>query len=337
MVRPRFGMLELPRTTQSAVAHAQLAESLGFDLVGVADSQSVYREVYATLAAVAVHTRRVRVGPTVTNPLTRHPAVTASAIATVDELAGGRAFLGIGSGDSAILNLGLRPARLAEMRGAVQTLQQLLAGKAVPWQGRTIHTQWVGRRVPVYMSAEGPKTLELAGEIADGVICGLGLTPDIVELSLHHLRVGAERAGRRLEDLDIWAMVRVNVGDRRDELLREIRMELASSAHHVFRSTLQGKNVPPEWAEHIRLVQQGYDTRHHEALGDSPNARLMEDPAFLDYMARRFAVLGTPEECVEQIGRIVQAGFRNLLFTGFVQDRERLIRTLGERVLPAFI
>jgi alkanesulfonate monooxygenase SsuD/methylene tetrahydromethanopterin reductase-like flavin-dependent oxidoreductase (luciferase family) len=184
------------------------------------------------------------------------------------------------------------------------------------------------------MAAEGPKTLELAGEIADGVNCGMGLTPDIVELTLHHLKIGAEKSCRTLDDLDIWTLVRVNVGENRQELQNEIRMELTSSAHHVFRFTMEGKKVPPELVDIIEKVQKAYQPKHHEDLGESPNAQIMREPAFLDYMTERFAVLGTEEECVQQIQRIRDAGIHNLLFTGFVHDKRKLIENLGKNVLP---
>src|SRR4029450_10132983 len=121
----RLGLLCLPRSVAGAVADARLAEDVGFELVGVADSQSVFREMYATMARCAQATRRVRIGPSVTNPITRHPAVAASGIATVDEIAPGRAFFGIGSGDSAILNLAERPATLADMRAYVAAVRAL--------------------------------------------------------------------------------------------------------------------------------------------------------------------------------------------------------------------
>ena len=125
----KFGIIELPRSVAGAVANARLAEAAGFDLVGVADSQSVFREVYVTAAMILSQTSRVRVGPTVTNPITRHPAVAASAIATLDEIGDGRCLFGMGSGDSAILNLGEKPFNLAGMRAAVETMQTLLRGE----------------------------------------------------------------------------------------------------------------------------------------------------------------------------------------------------------------
>ena len=334
----RFGIIEIPRGIASAIENARLAEAAGFDMVGVVDSQSLFRELFVTLGALGQATRRVMIGPTVTNPLTRHPAVMASAIATVQEIAGPRVILGIATGDSAIYNLGERPRGLAGLRDYVLTVKKLLRGEDAEFDGKPIHTRWLRGSprppVPVYIAAEGPRTLELAGEIADGVFCGMGFSPEVAKLTLDHIRIGAARAGRSLADLDIWALGRVNVGADRKALVDAIRMELASTAHHAFRFTLKGKLVPPHLEEAIRRVQSGYRPAHHEDLGDSPNARLMDDPALLDWMVDRFAVVGTPEECIAKIRAIRAAGIRQILFTGFVDDRPTLIRTLGEDVFP---
>jgi alkanesulfonate monooxygenase SsuD/methylene tetrahydromethanopterin reductase-like flavin-dependent oxidoreductase (luciferase family) len=117
-------------------------------------------------------------------------------------------------------------------------------------------------------------------------------------------------------------------------LVSEIRMELASTVHHAFRFTQEGKLVPPQFVDAIRQVQQGYNPSHHEDLGESPNAKLMQDSELLNYMIDRFAVLGTPEECISQIQRIREAGIHQILFTGFVDDRASLIKTLGQDVFP---
>ena len=331
----RLGLLCLPRSVASAVADARLAEDVGFSLVGVGDSQSVFRELYATLALCAQATRRVRVGPSVTNAVTRHPAVAASGIATIEEIAPGRAFFGIGSGDSAILNLAERPATLAEMRayvGAVRTLQT--KGEA-EWRGRTARLTWATRAVPIYLSAEGPRTLELAGEIADGVIVNVGLEPGLVREAVAHVHAGARRAGRDPAAIDLWTLVRANVTDDVAAGIEEIRMELASNAHHVFRFTLEGKHVPGELVDAIRRVQKGYQPAAHEALGPSPNARLLDaEPVLRAYLAERFAAVGPAAVCAEKLRGVVEAGVGGLLVTGFVADRARLIRALGERVLP---
>jgi 5,10-methylenetetrahydromethanopterin reductase len=319
----------------SAVADARLAEDVGFSLVGVADSQSVFRELYTTLALCAQATRRVRIGPSVTNPVTRHPAVAASGMATIEEIAPGRAFFGIGSGDSAILNLAERPATLADLRAYVEAVRALHARGEAVWRGRTARLTWATRAVPIYLSAEGPRTLELAGEIADGVIVNVGLEPSLVRDAVARVQAGARRAGRDPSAIDLWTLVRANVTDNVAAGVEEIRMELASNAHHVFRFTLDGKHVPAALVDAIRRVQTGYQPAAHEALGPSPNARLLEaEPALRTYLADRFAAVGPADVCADKLRGVVEAGIDGLLVTGFVADRARLIRALGERVLP---
>jgi 5,10-methylenetetrahydromethanopterin reductase len=331
----RLGLLCLPRSVASAVADARLAEDVGFALVGVADSQSVFRELYATMALCAQATQRVRIGPSVTNPVTRHPAVAASGMATIDEIAPGRAFFGIGSGDSAILNLAERPATLADMRAYVEIVRGLQTKGEAEWRGRTARLTWAPRAVPIYLSAEGPRTLELAGEIADGVIVNVGLEPSLVRDAVAHVHAGARRAGRDPSAVDLWTLVRANVTDDVAGGIDEIRMELASNAHHVFRFTLEGKHVPDDLADAIRRVQKGYQPAAHEALGPSPNARLLDaEPALRAYLADRFAVVGPAATCAEKLRGVVEAGIDGLLVTGFVADRVGLIRALGEQVLP---
>jgi len=165
----KFGVAIVPHDLEETAVSARLAEEQGFDYIGIPDSQSLWRELYLSLSVVANNTSRVRIGPTVTNALTRHPAVAASAIATLNEISEGRAFLGIGSGDSAILNLGLRPARLAELQEYIEALRAILSGDSYDYKGRSIHVQWSEKPVPIIMSAEGPKTLAMAGGIADAV------------------------------------------------------------------------------------------------------------------------------------------------------------------------
>ncbi len=330
----RLGLLCLPRSVAAAVADARLAEDVGFSLVGVADSQSVFREMYVTMALCAQATRRVRIGPSVTNPITRHPAVAASGIATLDEIAPGRAFFGLGSGDSAILNLAERPSTLADLRAYVEAVRALHTRGETTWRGRLARLTWAKRAIPIYLSAEGPRTLELAGEIADGVIVNVGLEPALVKDAVARVHAGARRAGRDPASVDLWTMVRANVTDDVAAGVDEIRMELASNAHHVFRFTLEGKQVPPALADAILKVQKGYQPAAHEALGASPNAALLDgEPALRAYLAQRFAAVGPASVVADKLRAVVDAGISGLLVTGFVHERQALIRALGERVL----
>jgi 5,10-methylenetetrahydromethanopterin reductase len=153
------------------IGTGKLAEELGFSTLWVLDSHLLFREVYTLLGALAVSTRRIRLGTGVTNPLTRHPTVTASALATLAALSGGRATLGISVGDSALKAMNLEVAKVADLETTVRQCRNLVAGADVSFgAGKTARLHHAGLPVPIYVAATGPRMLKLAGEIADGVI-----------------------------------------------------------------------------------------------------------------------------------------------------------------------
>ena len=169
----------LPNRPVTEVAEiAGKAEELGFEGVWIADSQSIFRDAYLALTASALRTSTLTLATGVTNPVTRHPATIASAIATLDELSGGRALLGIGVGESAVRTVGLRPARLARLEEATHALRALLSGATASWDGTDMRLAWwTGRPVPIWFASTGPRPLELGGRIADGVLFQVGSHP----------------------------------------------------------------------------------------------------------------------------------------------------------------
>src|SRR3989441_865569 len=185
----------------------QQVEAAGFDGAGILDSQLLCRDTFVTMALAAANTSTLTLFPAVTNPLTRHASVLASAIQTVEEIAPGRIKVIVGTGYTSAHTIGRKPATLAEMRACIATLRALLAGETVSFGSTSGGLAYAsGRRVPVLMAASGPKATELAGEIADGVLLSVGFHRRIVAAVLSHLAAGAARGGRRLEDLEIiWA------------------------------------------------------------------------------------------------------------------------------------
>jgi 5,10-methylenetetrahydromethanopterin reductase len=330
---PRFGIVLLPETLAGFGPLCREVEREGFDWLGVADSQSVFRELYVALTVAALNTSRIRLGPLVTNPLTRHPVVTASAVSSVDELSGGRVVLGLGSGDSAISTLGAPPATRAGLEDAVVTLGRLTSGDPVDRDGRRWRVHRSRRRVPIYLAAEGPRTLELAGRLADGVIVGLGLTPEVIHVSLAAIERGARAAGRRLDDLDVWWFAKTNVAETREAAVTPITMALAASANHAFRFTLEGKAVPADLRDRIKGLQREYEPHHHE-IPDAGNAGLIDRWGLREFLADRFAIAGTPDDCAAQIRRAMAAGARQFVITGFVPDPHAFLRRWMRDVVP---
>src|SRR3989304_1469608 len=178
MTTARFGIVLLPGSLTVFGDLCRETEANGFDWLGGAGPQSVFRELYVALTLAALNTGSALLGPVVTNPLTRPLVVTASAMSSVDELSGGRAILGLGSGDSALYTIGAPPATLAGPGASTVPLRRPAGGEPVEREGRTWRVSRSTRRVPIYLAAEGPRTLELAGRLADGGIVGLGLAPE---------------------------------------------------------------------------------------------------------------------------------------------------------------
>ena len=317
--------------------YVRAADQCGFWGLGIGDSQSLYMDVYVRASVAAMLTKNLRVGPWVTNPLTRHPAVAAGAIASVDIVSDGRAVLGIGSGDSAALNIGLRPSPVASLEDYVRTVRTLLRDGLAEWQGREIRLALAPRRVPVYVAASGPKTVRMAGRVADGVIIAMGVTPDVVRDALAELRAGAEEAGRRVDDIDVWWAVMANLAEDDETALNELKGSLVTRAHHAFRFTTEGKRLPPEYVPAMQRIQEDYRPMEHTKFGPSHHARLADDLGLTPYLARRFGLYGSPEGFVRRTREAHAAGARKIALHVRVADKRRFLRLWRDKVMPHFV
>lgn len=330
----KFGIVALWRdSVEDFVQEVQAAERHGMDLLGVGDSQAGYRELYVSLAVAAAHTQRIKLGPMVTNPVTRHPAVTASAIASIDRLSGGRATLGIGTGGSAVWTIGQPPARIADLTDYVQALRDLMREGSATYGGNSVTVQDVERPVPVLVSAEGPRALALAGALADGVILHAGTSPTAIDWCMNHLRKGAESVGRDVQELEIWMMLKASVADTREAALEAVRAGLAGSASHALRHGAADKGVPPELLEPVaRLIDQ-YDASQH-GVASSANADLVEKYGLTDFLAGYFGLVGTPEQCAQSLDALASHGIEGVICPASAVDPLALIHRLGDEVLP---
>ena len=329
----KHGIAMLPPAPDTYAHWCRLSEEAGFDVIWVPDSQSLYRALYVSCAICAANTSSVLLGPNVTNPLTRHPATAASAIATVDEFSGGRALFGIATGDSAVLNLGLRPGRVDDMRDYVLAMRGMLEEGAAHYRGKPCTLSWHKKRVPLYIAAEGPRTIRLAGEVADGVTIGTGLTPEVVADSLTWLEEGARKSGRKLSDLDIWWLAKVNVREDGETAREEIRMALAASAHHAFRFTLEGRRIPKELRSAVETLKKEYAFHEHEMVDKQTNAELVDRLGLREYLLDRFAIAGSPAECRKKIEDMKATGVENLRIAAHVHDKPAFIRAWGREII----
>ncbi len=197
MRTPKFGInRQDAESVARFAADAARIEALGWDCLWLPDSQLRRRDTYVLLAAASQATDSIGLGTLLVNPITRHPTVTASSISTIDELAPGRIALGFGAGDTAVRLSGLRPARVAEMEDAIVLMRRLLAGEQVEVGAERPAWLPFHRPAPIWLTAGGPRTLEMGGRVADGVFIRVGAHPATIADTVRRIRAGADAAGR---------------------------------------------------------------------------------------------------------------------------------------------
>jgi len=324
----------LPQWREYAVA----ADDSGFWGLGIGDSQSIYPDVYVRCAIAALETVNLHFGPWVTNSVTRHPAVTAGAISTVDQLSGGRAVLGIGTGDSALANLGLKPTSLRGLEEYVATVNALLTTGRAVWRSDAVQLDigQLGRpKVPVYVAASGPRTLQLAGRIADGVVIGTGVLPEVAADALAHLRSGAEQAGRSVDNIDVWWLLMTNLAEDDGTALAEIENSLITYMNLAFRFTTEGKHLPAEFVAAVQTVHAEYRAMEHAKFGEGHHTRLARELGVTPYLRERFSLPGTPDGFVQRAQRLRAVGIDKIWLSMRAADKGRFLRLWNEAVRPA--
>ena len=330
----KIGTISLWRDSVAAfVDEVQLAERVGAHMVTVGDSQSLYRELYVSLAIVAEVTETAFIGPMVTNPTTRHPAVVASGLAALDELSGGRVVFGIGTGGSAVWALGERPASLASLSAYLETLRSLWTCGTAEWRGQQIHVDGIERRVKLFVAAEGPRTLRLAGALADGILLHSGASTSAIRWCRAHVEEGARSVGRDPDDISLWVMLKASIFDDRERALREARAGLAGSARHALSSHLDEKGIPADLVEPLRQLIERYDVRTH-AKAVSDNAQLVDNLGLTAFLAEMFGLVGSPAECAARLRTLRALGIEGVLVPAIGSNPMGLIERLGLEVLP---
>jgi probable F420-dependent oxidoreductase len=313
---------------ERTVALTQQAEAAGFGHGWMFDSHVLWRDPYPLLTLMALHTERMRLGTCVTNPATREPTVTASALATLDELSGGRMDLGIGRGDSARRVMGKPPTTLARLEEATVLIRELVEGRTVNDDGTDMHFTWTrADKLPVWIAGYGPKALELTARIADGLILQLA-DVDLIRWFVGQLRDYARAAGRDPKELKVMAAAPAHVGDI--EACRDrVRWFPALVSNHVMDlvSRYDPSELPLALTGYVRN-REGYDYLHHAEVGSSNAAFVGDD------VVDRFCVIGSVEDHVKKLRDLADAGidqFNIYLMNG---DEEETLDVYGREIIP---
>jgi probable F420-dependent oxidoreductase len=326
----QFGFTLKPENSiERTVALTRQAEAAGFDHGWLFDSHVLWRDPYPLLTLMAQATKRMRLGTCVTNPGTREPSVTASMLATLDELSGGRMDLGIGRGDSARRVLGKPPTTMATLEEAIRVIRALVAGETIAYEGTDLRFPWTkGWDLPVWVAGYGPMALAMTGRVADGLILQLA-DPDLIGWFVGHVREAELAAGRPAGSVRIQAAAPAHVGDRAEGRERTRWFPALVSNHVVDLVNKYPRDELPESLTGYIRDREGYDYLHHAEVGSS-NAGFVGDE-----VTDRFCVLGSVDDHVAKLGALAAAGvdqFNIYLMNG---DEEAVLEAYGREIIPA--
>jgi 5,10-methylenetetrahydromethanopterin reductase len=328
----RFGFFFWPYTPEYTARMARRGEELGFDLVGIADTPGNALDPWVAMTLAAGATSRVALATCVTNLVTRHPSITASAAASVDAAAGGRTILGIGAGHSGVANVGGAPSRPADLRDGLTFLKTALSGAPATWRGAPTHLPWIKRAVPVYAAASGPAALRAVGAAADGAFVNYGLGAEHVSRVRGLIAEGAAGAHRSASAIDVWSIACLDVAERREDALEKLGNILGFVAAYTLGPDPGGRGVPPDLVPAVHELRATYTTRQRDM-----DPALTKRLGLFDYLRARLAIAGTPEDCVAQVQAADAAGVTQLMFTvSLAADPERTVELFGRTVLPRF-
>ncbi len=326
----QFGFTLKPEhSVKRSIALTRQAEAAGFSFGWLFDSHVLWRDPYPLLTLMAQATTTMRLGTCVTNPATREPSVTASTLAVLQELSGGRMDLGIGRGDSARRVLGKAPTTMKDLEQAVHVIRALAEGRAIEFEGTMLELSWAAEhRLPVWIAGYGPVALKLTGRIADGAMLQIG-DPDLVRWFVSQVRTSAAEAGRDPNAVSVMAAAPAHVGDLADGRDRTRWFPALVSNHVVdLVNKYPREDLPPELTAYVR-DREGYDYLHHAEVGSS-NASFVTD-AIVD----RFCVLGSVDQHVTRLRDLAAAGvdqFNLYLMNGHEEEQ---LEVYGREIIPA--
>ncbi|MDQ2785983.1 MAG: TIGR03842 family LLM class F420-dependent oxidoreductase [Chloroflexota bacterium] len=326
-----FGITLKPdMAPERVVALTRQAEAAGFAYGWLFDSHVLWLEPYPLLTLMARGTTRMRLGTCVTNPATRDPTVTASALATLNLISGGRMDLGIGRGDSARRVMGKKPTTLATLEQSVRIIRDLASGQPTDYDGEQIRMEWASGTLPVWIAGYGPKALHMAGRIADGIILQFA-DPHLIRWCIGFVRAGAEAAGRDFAAIKIMAAAPVWVSDNLETARDHVRWFPALVSNHVMDliARYDPADLPPELTAYVQH-RAGYDYRHHAEVG-SGNAQFVADD-----VVDRFCIVGPVAEHHRRLQELADLGVHQFNIYLMSGDEEATLDVYGREIIPAF-
>lgn len=342
------------------IDYAVRAEQLGYSRLWFADSQMLWSDCYATLALAADRTSRIGLGTGVAVTGTRPAAVTAASIATINAIAPGRTFLGVGAGNTAMRVMGKKPQRIAEFDAYLEELRPLLRGDEaqVRFGSETTPIRHImpehgfvnfNDPIPLYVSGFGPRSLALAGRHGNGAVFGMPGNPQVLERLLGFVREGAEAVGRSLErgTFHTTALTTISIldaGETADS--PRIRAECGAFAmatlHYAYDQHRQFGHPPPAvvadiWEDYCALLDQVPAERLHQRIHAGHNCWVLaEEERFLSArLIEATCMVGSRDQLIDRLQALDAAGLDEVMILPAFDPRYEVLERVGRELLPA--
>jgi probable F420-dependent oxidoreductase len=312
----------------------RMAEEQGFDHGWTYDSHVLWLESTPLLTLAADRTEKMKLGHFVTNPGTREPTVVASMYATLHDISGGRAVMGIGRGDSARRVIGLKPVKVADFEERCRMIKDLMNGRTVEWNEKELQLSWARTEygeIPMYIAGYGPKALAVAGRVADGVIIQLA-DPEIIQWIMATARQAADEAGRDPSDLKCIVGAPSHISADLADAREQVRWFPAMVSNHVMDLIERygwESEIPTALTDYVK-ARKFYDYGEHSRVG----ARHGEFVS--DEICDRFCVLGTPEQATAKLKELESIGVDQFNIYLMTHGQEETLKAYGRDVIPSF-
>ncbi len=311
---------------------APLLEDMGFDIVLCPDTQNLSADPYGQLALMANATTSLKIGTGVTHPVTRETAVTASAMASLQEESLGRAICGIGRGDSSAAHIGKRQATTEELRRCVVTLKRYLNGEAVEAGNMQSPIRWIDPKVispvPIDIACTGPRTIEMACDVADRVSFAVGSAFERVEWAMNTAKEHLEKTGRSKDSLQIGAYINLICDHDEKRAISLARMLAGLVAHFTAMKGASTEHLPDKLLPVTQQLQTDYDMKNHSSE-KGQHLDLIDDD-FIEW----FSIVGSPQKCIDRLGKLLDLGLNHIYILGgspIAEPRDARVRAMVEQ------
>ena len=357
-----FGVLLPPKMDEWRVLLE--TEALGYDSLWIPDSQMIWSDCYAALALVAENTQRIRIGTGVAIAGTRIAPVTAHSIASINQLAPGRVFLGLGTGHTAMRVMGMPPVKINQFRDYVRVVRALLDGEEVEYSlngtTRTIgflHQEMgffnLEHRIPIHIAANGPRALQTAGEMADGLMSVFNEQPAVLNQNLAMVREGAKKASRELPDPFPTATITAVIPLEDDEpvcserVIDEAGPWAVAALHFVWELYQQSGSesvVPPayhgvfeDYCAHVAAMSTPADKRYLQVHNGHGTFIVPEERRYMTKeVLEASCLIGRPSELIDKLGVAEENGLTEVTIVPPTKGAQKVMTDFARHVKSAF-